>query len=235
MNISDIYKKITSTIGRITVDGFSLSEDEFKKLIPEEKVQNLSDLMDQHFAIPKIPTNEEEFIEGERYSMLSQDQIRNIPVVVDFVAVPGDFDIDLALSMRESAGMFDGVETNLEHVKFVAETIKASPYMILAKTPDITVQSAFFCLEIFRELGLTVDTNFSEAHDSKFRGRSWKAQAKDWQYEKGHIAQSAFLIVIVNVYRLVEEGIISKITDEIQAVEDGVEKLNENMEMLDKK
>ena len=171
----------------------------------------------------------------EHRHMLSQEQIREIPVAVDFVAVPSTFDIDLVLSMREGAGMFDGIETNLEHVKFVAETIKESPYMILSKTPDITVQSAFFCLEIFRELGLTLDSNLSNASDSKFRGRTWEHHAKHYKYQQGHIAQMAFLIVIVNVYKLVEEGIISKIADKIQSVQDRVNKLNENMKMLDEK
>lgn len=167
--------------------------------------------------------------------MLSQEQIRDIPVAVDFVAVPSTFDIDLVLSMREGAGMFDGTETNLQHVKFVAETIKESPYMVLSKTPEVTVQSAFFCLEIFRELGLTLDSNLSDASDSKFRGRTWEQHAKHYNYQQGHISQMAFLIVIVNVYKLVEEGIISKIADKIQSVQDRVDKLKENMKMLDEK
>ena len=56
--------------------------------------------------------------------MLTQDEIRNIPVVVEFVAVPSTFDLDLYLSMREGAGIFEGKETNLENLRFVADTIK---------------------------------------------------------------------------------------------------------------
>lgn len=172
--------------------------------------------------------------------MLTQDQIRNIPVVVEFVAVPSTFDIELALSMRESAGMFDGNETNLEHVKFVADTIKASPFMVLSKTPEITVQSAFFCLEVFREIGLTIDSNYSDAYDSKFRGRTWEVHSKRWnykqeKYERGHISQTAFLVVIVNIYALVEQGIMLKVSNSIDSVNKQIEKLKENMEMLDGK
>jgi hypothetical protein len=173
--------------------------------------------------------------ESERnVSMLTQDQIRELPVVVEFVAVPSAFDIDLALSLRESAGMFDGKETNLEHVKFVADTIRASPFMVLAKTPEATIQSAFFCLEIFRELGLTIDSNYSDAHDSKFRGRSWNNHTKH-RYATGHISQNAFVMVIVNVYALVEEGIMTKVSDAIDSVQARVDKLTENMEMMDEK
>jgi hypothetical protein len=231
MNISEIYKKITGSIGRIVLNGREMSESEFAKLVPEEKVKELSKLTDTYFNVPKTPIDELE----EDTHMLTQDDIRDIPVAVDFVAVPSSFDIDLVLSMREGAGMFDGKETNLEHVKFVAETVAASPFTILSKTPDITVQSAFFCLEIFRELGLTIDSNYSEAQDSKFRGRKWEMESKHYEYQRGHIAQSAFLIVIVNVYRLIEEGIMDKVSDAIDSMQERVDKMNENMEMLDEK
>ncbi len=147
--------------------------------------------------------------------MLTQDQIRDIPVVVEFVAVPSTFDLDLYLSMREGAGMFEGKETNLEHLRFVADTIKSSPWFVLSKTPEVTVQSAFLCLEIFREIGLTLDSNYSDSIDSKFRGRSWENHAKHWQYQQGNISQAAFVMVIVNVYKLVEENIIQPVIEKI--------------------
>jgi hypothetical protein len=167
--------------------------------------------------------------------MLTQENIREIPVAVDFVAVPSTFDIELFLSMRESAGMFEGKETNMEHVKFVAETVKASPYFILSKTPEITIQSAFFCLEIFREAGLTIDSNYSEAWDSKFRGRTWQHHTKqDFKYESGHISQTAFLMIIVNLYRFVEEGIMTPIIEKIVEFEDRVVRTEDAMEMIKK-
>ena len=166
-------------------------------------------------------------------NMLTQDQIRNLPVVVEFVAVPSTFDVELYLSMRESAGMFDGKETNLEHVKFVADTIKESPYFILAKVPEITIQSAFLCLEIFREIGLTVDSNYSEAHDSKFRGRTWERESKHFKYEQGHIGQSAYVVIIVNLYNLVERNELQKVIENVVASEERTQKLKDNMEMLD--
>ena len=166
--------------------------------------------------------------------MLTQDQIRDLPVVVEFVAVPSTFDIDLFLSMREGAGMFDGKETNLAHLKFVADTIRASPYFILAKVPETTIQSVFLCMEIFRELGLTVDTNYSEAFDSKFRGRSWKAHT-EYNYQKGHIGQSAFVIIIVNLYNLVEQNILQPVIEKVVDAEDRMIQLEKDMKMLDEK
>ena len=166
-------------------------------------------------------------------NMLTQDQIRNLPVVVEFFAVPSTFDIELNLSMRESAGMFDGKETNLDHVKFVANTIKESPYFVLSKVPEVTIQSAFLCLEIFREIGLTVDSNYSEAYDSKFRGRTWEREAKLFEYESGNIGQSAFVVIIVNLYNLVERNELQKVIENVVASEHQAEKLKKNMEMLD--
>ena len=167
--------------------------------------------------------------------MLTQENIRQIPVVVEFVAVPSTFDIELFLSMRESAGMFEGEETNMEHIKFVAETVKASPYFILSKVPEITIQSAFFCLEIFRQAGLTIDSNYSEAWDSKFRGRTWEHHVKhDFVYDSGHISQTAFVMVIVNLYRFVEEGIMTPIIEKIVESEDRVARTEDAMEMIKK-
>jgi len=171
---------------------------------------------------------------GEDMLMLTQDQIRDIPVVVEFVAVPSTFDVEFCLSMREGAGMFDGKETNLEHVKFMAETIKTSPYTVLSKTPEVTVQSAFFCLELFRELGLTIDSNYSDAHDSKLRGRSWESHAKHWQYGAGHISQRAFLMVIVNLFCLVEEGIIKRVSDAIESIDERHMTVEKAMAMIKK-
>lgn len=166
--------------------------------------------------------------------MLTQDEIRNLPVVVEFVAVPSSFDIDLYLSMREGAGMFDGRETNLKHVKFIAETIKASPWFVLSKAPETTIQSAFFCLELFREVGLTLDSNDSTAYDSKFRGRTWKGHAK-YEYHQGHISQAAFVMIVVNVYKLVEDGMIAPIVEKIVEVENRMADGKAAQEMLDKK
>lgn len=182
--------------------------------------------------------------------MLSQNQIRNLPVIVEFVSVPSTFDIELYLTMRETAGIFDGKETYLDHVKFISETVKSTPYFVLAKCPEVTVQSAFLCLELFRQIGLTLDSNYSEAWDSKFRGRTWENQTR-WDfmdnedehdeiiqspmYEAGHISQQAYVMVIVNVYKVVEDGHIKKIIEKVVEVEDRVAEAEEAQEMLSKK
>ena len=177
--------------------------------------------------------------------MLSQNQIRDLPVAVEFVAVPSTFDIELYLSFRETAGMFEGKETYLEHVKFIAETVKSTPYFVLAKCPEITIQSAFLCLELFRQIGLTLDSNYSEAWQSKLRGRTWEPQTT-WDfidgrqdeepvYEPGHISQEAFVMVIVNIYKVVEDGHIKNIIEKVVEVEDRVAEAEEAQEMLDDK
>ena len=176
--------------------------------------------------------------------MLTQENIRHLPVVVEFVSVPSTFDVELYLSFREIAGIFEGKETYLDHVKFVAETIKTSPWFVLAKCPEITVQSAFLCLELFRQIGLTVDTNYSEARDSKMRGRHWKLESEQFEYksdhqkplyEKGHISQRAFVMVIVNVYKMVEEGHVKRMIEKVVEVEDRIAQAEEAQAMLDKK
>ena len=36
--------------------------------------------------------------------MITKKQLQEVPIVVEFVSVPTTFDLDLCLSMRESAG-----------------------------------------------------------------------------------------------------------------------------------
>ena len=175
--------------------------------------------------------------------MLTQEEIRNIPVVVEVVSVPPIFDVELYLTMRETAGIFEGKETYLEHVKFVSQTIANSPWFILSKCPDITVQSAFLCLELFRQLGLTIDTNYSEAWDSKERGRTWEmeserasfAKGEKLVYPSGHISQRAFVMVVVNLFCIVNEQVMQKVVQKIVEVEDRYEQAQKAQEMIDKK
>jgi hypothetical protein len=179
--------------------------------------------------------------------MVDQNEIVNLPVLVELVAVPRSFDIELYLSMRESAGMFDGSETVLNHVKFISDTIKASPYFVLSKCPDKTIQSAIFCLHIFNEAGLTVDSNFSEAYDTKVRGRKWERYL-DWNFIRKDkkdrpqrfrldstsqgVSQRAFVMVIINLYALVESGILEPIIKKVVEAEDRVNHLHKTMNMI---
>jgi len=176
--------------------------------------------------------------------MLSQEDIRELPVVVEFVSVPSTFDVELYLTMRETIGIFQGKETYLEHVKFIAETVRASPWFVLAKCPDITIQSAFMCLELFRQIGLTLDTNDSNAMQSKLLGRDWRRESEHWQYsrneggvlyEQGHISQLAYVMVIVNVYKIVEDGFMKGIIEKVVEVEDRVVQAEEAAALLDDK
>lgn len=148
--------------------------------------------------------------------MVDQNELMHIPVVVEIVAVPSSFDIELYLTMRESAGMFDGHETALNHVKFIAESIKGSPYFVLSQCPDKTIQSALFVLYIFNKAGLTIDSNYNHANDSKFRGRELDFATK-WEFfsDKG-TSQHAFVVIVVNLYALIELGVVDQIQKQVK-------------------
>lgn len=164
----------------------------------------------------------------------SQDELRDVPVIIEFVAVPNTFDIEYYLSMRESTGMFINEEMNLTHIKFISDTIKSSPWFVLSKAPDLTIASCLFCLEVFREIGLTIESISDQHEDSKFRGQDYKRflhyhyKDRDNQTNK----QMPFSITIVNLYQLVQEGILKPVIEKIVEIEDYVEKIEGTMEMV---
>ena len=159
-----------------------------------------------------------------------QSQLQDVPIIVEFLAIPDTFDIEYYLSMRESTGLFSNEEINLEHVKFMGDTIKSSPFFVLSKAPELTIASCLFCLEIFREVGLTLES-VSDQHDhSKFRGQDFK-RFVNYHY-KNDSAQVPFCIITVNAYRLVEDGLLEPVIRRITEVEDYAASIADTMEMV---
>jgi len=91
--------------------------------------------------------------DNKELSSYYQD-IRNSFTVLEFVAIPVNFDISSFLSLREQVGIskYDGID--LEQVKFFAETVKHSPVLGLFNTNQIG--PLLYLLSIFEELNLIV-------------------------------------------------------------------------------
>jgi len=91
--------------------------------------------------------------DNKELSSYYQD-IRNSFTVLEFVAIPVNFDISSFLSLREQVGIskYDGID--LEQVKFFAETVKNSPVLGLFNTTQIG--PLLYLLSIFEELNLIV-------------------------------------------------------------------------------
>jgi hypothetical protein len=133
--------------------------------------------------------------------------------------------------MRESTGNFSNEEMDLDHIKFMSDTIKSSPYFVLSRAPKLTIVSCLFCLEVYRELGLTLESVSDQYEDSKFRGRNFKGFL-NWHYSNKDHKQAPFCIVVVNAYTLVESGLLKPIIDKIVEIEDYAESIETTMEMV---
>jgi len=160
--------------------------------------------------------------------MVRQEELNNVPVIVEFVSVPETFDIDCFLSMRESMNKFRNNHMQVEQIKFVSDAVKASPFFVLTKVPHITISSCLFCLELYRELGLTVDI-FSDIHDSKFRGITFE---RYMEYEDKEDVMQALAIIIVNLFPLLKEGIVEKVLEKIVETEEYIESVESTKQIV---
>ena len=162
--------------------------------------------------------------------MLTQDELRHLPVIIEFLAVPSTFDIEYYLSMRESVGYFENKEINLDNVKFISDAIKSTPFFTLTRAPELTIASCLFCLEIFRELGLTLESISDQHMDSKFRGQNYK-RLLHLDYKEGK-KQHPFCIIVVNLYKFVEEGLLEPIITRLVDIEDRKEEVERAIRLL---
>jgi len=162
----------------------------------------------------------------------SQDQLLDVPIIVEFVAVPNSFDIDHYLSMRESTNNFSNAEMNLDNVRFISDTIKSSPFFVLSKAPELTISSCLFCIEIFREIGLTLQSVSDQHENSIFRGQDFKRFLHYSYKNDSQESQVPFCIIVINTYQLVEEGVLEPIVEKIVEVEEYTKKIEATMEMV---
>jgi hypothetical protein len=161
--------------------------------------------------------------------MVDQNELNDVPVIVEFVSVPETFDIDCFLSMRESMNKFKNNHMQVTQIKFIAEAVKASPFFVLTKVPHITISSCLFCLELFREIGLTIDI-FSDIHESKFRGITFERFMK--HDDEDYDVRQVLAIIIVNLFPVLKEGITEKVLEQIVETEEYIEHVEKTKQIV---
>ena len=161
--------------------------------------------------------------------------------MVEFVAVPPDFDINNYLTSREQVGQFDNESVMLSQVKKIADAIKFSPVTSLLNNALLDPKVGMYLLSIFDELGLILKSIPNPLRRST---RSYKDFLKSYSNNRErrhptHIrGQEAKLvnIVIVNLFPMMNQQVIDEsmnIAKNLQEYQSDVDKKMKGIGKLD--
>jgi hypothetical protein len=157
----------------------------------------------------------------------------NHPVHIEFVAIPSYFDINSYLSMREVTGMFMSHDITLKSVTLIAEAVKEGPVFTLSSPTGTYCASALFVIEIFKQVGLTIKafSNFLPV-DIK----SYESILKNTTFKNADGKPTIDMTVIfINLYKLVEEGVLGPVIESIIRAEDYAGELEDTLEIYNSK
>ena len=131
---------------------------------------------------------------------------RDAVVILDFVAIPPNFDISAFLSLREQVGISRYKEINLEQVKIMAEAVKHSPVLALLNNNLMKSEECLYLLSIIEELGLVVKSINNPIRKSYHQYKNYlNNRSFD---DRGRL--DSFNIILVNIFPLLGDKIINE-------------------------
>ena len=154
-------------------------------------------------------------------------------VHIEFVAIPSYFDIKSYLSIREVTGLFMSHDITLKSVLLIAEAVKEGPVFSLSSPNGTYAASALFVVEILKQVGLTMKafSNFLPVDVKSYESILKNTTFKD-QNGKPVIDMT---IIFVNLYKVVEEGVLTPIIEAITNAEDYAGELEDTVQIYKSK
>lgn len=158
-------------------------------------------------------------------------------MLVEFVAVPPDFDINNYLTLREHVGQFDNKEIVLSQVKKIADAVRFTPVTSLLNNALLDPKVGMYLLSIFDELGLILKSIPNplrkSAIDYKTFLDSYSNDLKK-QYPihiRGQEAQKVN-IVIVNLFPMMNQHVIDEAMEIAQNLQKYQNEVNQKMKKV---
>lgn len=145
-------------------------------------------------------------------------------VILDFVAIPPNFDISSFLSLREQVGISRYREIDLEQVKIMAEGIKHSPVLAVLNNHRMKSGACLYLLSIIEELGLVV-----KSIDNPIR-RSFQ-QYENYLKNRGPKSHG-LNIIIVNIFPLLGDNIIEESLEIAKKLQSYQNELDESIDKV---
>jgi len=157
---------------------------------------------------------------------------RDAITILDFVAIPPNFDISSFLSLREQVGIPRYKEIDLEQVKMMAEAIKHSPVLAILNNNLMKSEVCLYLLSIIEELGLIVKSINNPIRKSY---QEYKNYLNNRPVDsRGRLA--SFNVVIINIFPLMGDKIIAEsieISQRLQTYQDELDASIEKVPILD--
>ena len=161
--------------------------------------------------------------------------------LVEFVAIPPDFDIGSFLTLREHVGLFENDQVQLNLIKKIVEGVKYSPVTSLLNNALLTPITGMFLLSVLDELGLIVKAipnpiRRSQESYKDFIKRYYSRHKENYPvFIRGQDVKRVNLIII-NLFQILDQHIIDstvKIATEIQKHQLEVQKKIKEIGKLD--
>ena len=161
--------------------------------------------------------------------------------VVEFVAIPPDFDILNYLTLREQAGIFKETDdTNITHIKNIIESIKYSSVFAMLNNANISPSSCMYVLHVLNELGLVLRSIHNpirkDGYKQFIKTNETCTKEDRWIYVNGQEIKRVNF-VIVNIFNLMSEDVINEsmsIAQNLQNYQKHIDEENKNLSNLDK-
>jgi hypothetical protein len=156
------------------------------------------------------------YTDPRKYDQFSEHRVH--PVHMEFVAVPSYFDIHSYLSIREISGQFMNQDVTLESITLMASAIQEGPIFTLSSPTGTYAASAFYVVEILKQIGLTVKA-FSNFVATDVKSYEHLLRDTTFKNENGKPIID-MTIIFINLYKIVEEGVLEPIIKNIAEAED---------------
>lgn len=138
--------------------------------------------------------------------------------MVEFVAVPPDFDINNYLTLREQVGQFDNEKIMLSQVKKIADAIKFSPVTSLLNNALLDPRVGMYLLSILDELGLILKSIPNPLRRGSIDYKTFldrysnNQEAQRPTHIRGQEAERVN-IVIINLFPMMNQQVINEAMD----------------------
>ncbi len=129
-------------------------------------------------------------------------------MIIEFVAIPPDFDIANHLSLREQAGIFDMKKINTNHLSIIADGVKASPVFSMLNNIRIAPVTCLYFLKVIHELHLVLKTLYNPLREQMDYYLKTLNEGKTSIYIKGQVAER-MNFTIINIFPMMNENTIN--------------------------
>lgn len=193
-----------------------------------------------------VTTKQEyEYVQQKLYKILKEDERRTVRmeemeeheykpptiVMLEFVAIPPNFDIVSYLTLREQVGISKYSEIDLDQVKILAESVKSSPVLAILNNKAIACSPCLYLLSILEELELVVRSINNPIRKIFSEYKNYLKQNSDPRNRRFDVN-----LIVINIFPLMGDSIIQeslRIAEKLQIYQDELDKSIAKVPSLD--